>query len=186
MFSKDFSKVKPEVSEDIHDPAKDSLEKIGSKMIASETDQDKDGFGSVHTEEEESKDGATSDSQGITVKGNKELGGIEVKLSDFIEMQTIGQGAGGSVIKAVHRPTKKIIALKRIILYNNEKLQKHITVELQTLSDCNCDNILRSYGAFIRDGKVHIALEYMDAGSLGNVLKKVGQVSEQIIGIITV
>jgi hypothetical protein len=64
------------------------------------------------------------------VKGNKELGGIEVKLSDFIEVQTIGQGAGGSVIKAVHRPTKKYIALKRIILYNNEKLMKHITVEL--------------------------------------------------------
>ena len=57
---------------------------------------------------------------------------------------------------------------------------------MQTLSDCNCDNILRSYGAFIRDGKVHIALEYMDAGSLASVLRKAGQMTEQIIGIITV
>lgn len=57
-----------------------------------------------------------------TVKGNKDLGGIEIKLQDFIEFETIGQGAGGSVIKAVHTPTKKLIALKKIILYNNEKL----------------------------------------------------------------
>lgn len=33
---------------------------------------------------------------------------------------------------------------------------------------------------------VHIALEYMDAGSLADVIKEVGQVPEQIIGMITI
>ena len=48
------------------------------------------------------------------VKGNKALGEIEVKLQDFIEFETIGQGAGGIVVKAVHTPTKKLIAMKKI------------------------------------------------------------------------
>ena len=50
------------------------------------------------------------------IPGNKPLGsgGIEVKISDFIAYEVLGQGAGGVVKKAIHRPTKKIIALKEI------------------------------------------------------------------------
>lgn len=56
---------------------------------------------------------------------------------------------------------------------------------MKTLTGCNCDNVLRSYGAFIKEDKVLIALEYMDAGSLANILKKVGNINEDILGIIT-
>jgi serine/threonine protein kinase len=45
---------------------------------------------------------------------------------------------------------------------------------------------VRSYGAFLKDGLVHIALEYMDAGSLADVIKEVGKVPEIIIGMITI
>ena len=47
-------------------------------------------------------------------------------------------------------------------------------IELKTLHDCNCDNVLKSYGAFEKEGKVNIALEFMDAGSLAHILKNVG------------
>ena len=47
-------------------------------------------------------------------------------------------------------------------------------IELKTLHDCDQDNILRSYGAFEKEGKVNIALEFMDAGSLASILKRVG------------
>jgi serine/threonine protein kinase len=57
---------------------------------------------------------------------------------------------------------------------------------LKTLHECDCDNIVRSYGAFLKDGLVHIALEYMDAGSLADVVKEVGKIPEIIIGLITV
>lgn len=46
--------------------------------------------------------------------------------------------------------------------------------------------MLKSYGAFEKEGKVNIALEFMDAGSLAHILKKVGQISEPIIGLLTV
>lgn len=57
---------------------------------------------------------------------------------------------------------------------------------MTTLHECDSENIVRSYGAFLKDGNVHIALEYMDAGSLADVIKEVGKIPEQIIGLMTV
>ena len=88
--------------------------------------------------------------------------------------------------KAVHKPTKRIIALKEIPLQNNDKLKKQLLIEIKTLHDCESDNVLRSYGAYIKEGKVNIALEYMDAGSLAHTLKEVGKVTEPLIGMITI
>ena len=99
---------------------------------------------------------------------------------------SLGAGASGTVEKAVHLPTKKIIALKVIPMQSNEKVKKHILLELKTLHECDSDYIVKSYGAFVKDGQVHIALEYMDAGSLAGVIKEVGRIPEQIIGLITV
>jgi len=59
-------------------------------------------------------------------------------------------------------------------------------LEMNTLSKCNSENVLRCYGAFIKEDKVLIALEFMDGGSLANVLKKVGKIKEDMLGIITV
>ena len=107
-------------------------------------------------------------------------------MSDLIRYGALGQGASGYVEKAVHKPTKKIIAIKVIALQSNEKVKKQILLELKTLHECDCDNIVRSYGAFLKDGFVHMALEYMDAGSLTNVLQEVKKIPEIILGMITV
>lgn len=86
------------------------------------------------------------------------------------------------VKKAVHKPTKKIIALKEIPMTKEPKIQKQILLELKTLHECDNENVLRSYGAFLKDGNVVIALEFMDAGSLTKVLKDVGKIPERILG----
>jgi len=65
-------------------------------------------------------------------------------------------------------------------------VSKAILLELRTLLECDHENIISSYGAFIRSGNVTIALEYMNAGSLASVLSKVKQVPENVLGIITV
>lgn len=106
------------------------------------------------------------------LKGNKQLN-VEVKLADLMRYGTLGQGASGFVEKAVHVPTKKIIALKVIPLLSDERMKKQILLELKTLHECDNDYIVRSYGAFVKDGNVHMALEYMDAGSLAGVIKEV-------------
>lgn len=65
-------------------------------------------------------------------------------------------------------------------------MKKQILLELKTLHECESDYIVKSYGAFLKDGHVHIALEFMDKGSLANVIKEVGKLPEQIIGLMTV
>ena len=54
------------------------------------------------------------------------------------------------------------------------------------MHECNNEHVLKSYGAFEKEGKVNIALEFMDVGSLAHILKKAGALAEQIIGLITV
>lgn len=57
---------------------------------------------------------------------------------------------------------------------------------MKTLHECDCDFVVRSYGAFLKDGYVNIALEYMDGGSLADVIKEVGKIPEIIIGMMTI
>ena len=45
---------------------------------------------------------------------------IDIKLSDIITFNNLGKGASGCVKKAVHKPTKKLLALKQINLKNDD------------------------------------------------------------------
>lgn len=55
---------------------------------------------------------------------------------------------------------------------------------MKALHECDHENIVRSYGSFLRDGTVNIALEFCDAGSLAGILKKVKKIPEPILGMI--
>ena len=124
--------------------------------------------------------------KGAITPGNKPLGSVEVKISDLKFFEMLGQGAGGCVKKVVHRPTKKFLALKEIPFKQDNDLRKRLIIELKTLHDCNHDNVLKYYGSFEREGNLIIALEFMDAGSLASILHKVHNISEAILGLITV
>ncbi len=76
--------------------------------------------------------------------------------------------------------------MKVIQRQSDEKIERQILLELKTLHHCDSDYIVRSYGAFVKDGMVHIALEYMDAGALASVIKEVKQIPENIVGLICV
>ena len=49
---------------------------------------------------------------------------VEVKLSDLVKVGDLGAGASGMVEKAIHVPTKKIIALKKIPFVSENKVKK--------------------------------------------------------------
>lgn len=99
---------------------------------------------------------------------------MEIKLSDLKVVGTLGQGASGFVEKCFYKPTKTRIALKRIPVDSSDVVKKQLLLELTTLHKCHSDYIVKSYGAFLKGGYVHIALEYMDVGSLEDVKKSVG------------
>ena len=58
------------------------------------------------------------------IEGNKKISDDDdgVKLSDIIVMENIGSGAQGTVRKAVHKPSRKFIAMKEIPLLDNIKV----------------------------------------------------------------
>jgi serine/threonine protein kinase len=98
----------------------------------------------------------------------------------------LGQGASGYVEKCFHKPTKTRIALKVIPVDSKTAVKKQLLLELKTLHECDSDYIVRSYGAFLKGGFVHIALEYMDAGSLTSILEVVKTIPEDILGLMTI
>jgi serine/threonine protein kinase len=97
----------------------------------------------------------------------------------------LGSGAQGCVKKAMHKPTKRLIALKEVLISNDTRVRKSIISELRTLHDCDHNNILKSYGAFLTENGVSIALEYMNAGCLATILQKVEKIPENILCMIT-
>ncbi len=77
------------------------------------------------------------------------------------------------VIRGIHGPTQTPLALKVINLFDRSKREQLIR-EIVTLYDAQCPNLITFYGAFYRNGAITIALEFMDGGSLANVLAQVG------------
>jgi len=55
-------------------------------------------------------------------------------------------------------------------MQSDEQIRKRILFELNTLKDCQHENVVSAYTFFIKNSKVHIALEYMNAGSLDQIL----------------
>lgn len=94
---------------------------------------------------------------------------------------TLGRGAAGRVYLAVHEPSQRKIAVKEINFFHQEK-RNQLRKELVTLISHQSRFLVRSYGAFYDgNGIVHVTLEYMDCGSLSDVIQKRGAVPEAVI-----
>jgi len=107
-----------------------------------------------------------------------------VKLEDLKRVKVLGEGMSGYVTKCVHVPTQKFVAVKVIALTGNTTVNQQIKSELRVLHECVCPNVISSYGAYIHEGAVKIALEYMDAGTLQDIVKRIGPIPEVILGLI--
>jgi len=127
---------------------------------------------------------------------------------EFIEINALGAGASGVVVEAIHIPSLTIVALKMLPVYNKEK-RKHVSRELEVLhknltelrlvddslhSDHHehnnssrslprCRNIVSLYDAFIdpTSGLLNLVIEYMDGGSLEDLVKQGGCTDERIL-----
>jgi len=141
----------------------------------------------------------------ITV-GNFEIGehgissGILTSLkSDLMMLSALGQGAGGVVFKAVHAPSLRIVAVKTIPVYDPLKRSQMIN-ELTALyaniapidvgdaieplsMPAPCPFIVAFHDAFINSESSNVAMvvEYMDGGSLQDVIDSGGCENEPVL-----
>ncbi|EFA84569.1 MAP kinase kinase [Heterostelium album PN500] len=99
------------------------------------------------------------------------------KLSDLQVVKILGKGEGGVVKLAYHKKSNSYLALKVVTLDIQENVRKQILLELKTLHKTHCPYIVSFYDAFYNDGSIHIVLEYMDGGSLTDLLAKVKAVT---------
>jgi len=90
----------------------------------------------------------------------------EIRPEELRTLENIGHGSSGSVSKVLHVPSDSVLALKVIPVNADEIARKSILLELKTLHESSHPAIVSFYGAFYREGAVHIALEYMDASLL--------------------
>ncbi|GAA6021399.1 hypothetical protein JCM11491_006695 [Sporobolomyces phaffii] len=112
--------------------------------------------------------------------------GVEFKLDlrneDLEVMSELGCGNGGTVSRALHVPTKVVMAKKVVHIATSENTRKQILRELQIMHDCSSPYIVSFYGAYLQDPHICMCMEFMDKGSLDNIYKKVGPIPEPILG----
>jgi hypothetical protein len=124
---------------------------------------------------------------------------------DFLEVRPLGNGASGVVMEANHVPTLTIVALKMLPIYSQEKCE-NLTRELVILhknlaalslvdnslsedsnnnngSSQKCPNLLSLFNAFVnaKNGMVCMVMEYMDGGSLDDLVKNGGCNDEYVL-----
>jgi len=106
----------------------------------------------------------------------------QIHHEDLQYLNVVGHGNGGTVHKAFHIPSQKILAIKVIPLDITEEIQRQILSELDILFKCNSPFIIDFYGAFFLENKISISTEYMDGGSLDAY----GKVEQNVLGRIAV
>ncbi|KAM0050918.1 putative protein kinase RLK-Pelle-LRR-XI-1 family [Helianthus debilis subsp. tardiflorus] len=92
---------------------------------------------------------------------------------NFDEKYCIGKGCFGSVYKAT-LPTGQIVAVKQMKTTSTDEVpaknKQSFENEIQALTEVRHRNIIKLYGYCCKESGMYLMYEYMEKGSLGNVL----------------
>eukprot|EP01104_Vermistella_antarctica_P013314 TRINITY_DN4004_c0_g1_i1.p1 TRINITY_DN4004_c0_g1~~TRINITY_DN4004_c0_g1_i1.p1 ORF type:complete len:324 (-),score=43.59 TRINITY_DN4004_c0_g1_i1:43-1014(-) len=111
-------------------------------------------------------------------------------VGDFCEFQdlncVLGYGSSGVVRKFLHTPTGNVYALKVVAFdIRTEVKRNQVLAELRTLHASTHPSIVQFHGAFYHEGNISIALEYMDSGSLLDVVYGYDPIPERVLSRLT-
>lgn len=105
----------------------------------------------------------------------------EVNPDDTIKLRLLGHGSSGKVYKVQHKRTGKLYALKIIQEKHELAVCKQILTEMDILRRASSPYIVQCYGASDKGGEISFVLEYMDGGSLANVIEAKKTISERYL-----
>jgi len=108
------------------------------------------------------------------------------RIDELTKIAKLGQGASGVVEKHLHVRSGREVAVKMVSAGDiAEPQRKAILLELRTFAKCRNGHIVDFYGAFQHENMIHIALEYMNAGALSDMLEVTKTVPERNLANIT-
>lgn len=110
----------------------------------------------------------------------------QIGADEVLEFGVIGHGSSGSVRSAVHLPTHRFLAIKRIqVMMEREKRQQFLNEVkwLMEVPEEQAEALVRFHGAYYDPSSSHIsiALEFVAGGSLQSHVAKAGSVPEPVL-----
>ncbi|OWM90152.1 mitogen-activated protein kinase kinase 6 [Punica granatum] len=109
---------------------------------------------------------------------------LEFSLEDLETIKVIGKGSGGVVQLVRHKWIGRLFALKIIQMNIQEEIRKQIVQELKINQASQCPHVVICYHSFYHNGAISLVLEYMDRGSLVDVIRQVKTILEPYLAIV--
>nr|BAJ93905.1 predicted protein [Hordeum vulgare subsp. vulgare] len=108
----------------------------------------------------------------------------EDPLPIYADLEKIGQGASGAVFVAVDVRTKYHVAIKQMVV--KQQVKKDVIVnEICIMKASRHPNIINFIDSYLVDGTLWVVMEYVDGGSLTDVIETNPEISEPLISSIT-
>ncbi|KAK1267094.1 Mitogen-activated protein kinase kinase 1 [Acorus gramineus] len=109
---------------------------------------------------------------------------MQFSMEDFETVRVIGKGSGGVVQLVRHKWLGTLFALKGIQMNVEETVRRQIVQELRINQASQCPHIVVYYHSFYHNGVISLVLEYMDRGSLADVIKQVKTILEPYLAVL--
>eukprot|EP00771_Trimastix_marina_P000539 gnl/Trimastix_PCT/1559.p1 GENE.gnl/Trimastix_PCT/1559~~gnl/Trimastix_PCT/1559.p1 ORF type:complete len:335 (-),score=71.51 gnl/Trimastix_PCT/1559:73-1077(-) len=94
-----------------------------------------------------------------------------MQISDFEIQEKLGEGSYGMVFRAIHKSTGKLMALKKIIVEDDDEIEDAI-MEIEIMREIKSEFSVRYFGSFKEsDLCLYVAMELCELGAITNVMR---------------
>ena len=110
---------------------------------------------------------------------------FKLNLYDLEKIGLLGAGSSGEVYLVQDSKTKKKLALKVVKYTEDKKTNEQIENEVKLSRFLKHENIIRIYATYFLKNNIHFVMEYMDRGTIEDLIKKKKNIPEKYVGMIT-
>eukprot|EP01033_Poteriospumella_lacustris_P016569 gene16570-11853_t len=99
----------------------------------------------------------------------------------FELLEEIGEGGYGLVYQALDKKTNEFVAVKIFNLDDAADEVQEIHQEISMMAEFDCPYLIQYHGSYVVYDELWIVMEYLEAGSLLDIIKKFGPLQEDAI-----